>query len=409
LVAALEAPYSSDRRIKFTEALVAALPAPHPSGKQKIIFDSELAGLGIRLSAVSDKKSYIMQHKRTGAPKTEGDVRITIGPAGPGGLPLEVARDMGRPMLIQLLQGIHPKKAAADQAQRQRFTALDALELYIEKTNLTPSTILNYRSWVKNYLGPWHHIPMIDITKDMCSKRHRQIPIEVQARNPSMMGHSGVLVRGYSSADCIMKLLRAMWNCTMEHREDLSLPPCPTCALRRHWYKVPPRDRHVSGDELPLFYECLQRVKVEKITQATAIELIMWTGLRKNEALRLTWDRVDFASRMLSWPAITWTRAAATTATVSARGSLIGWPPAAIKTPATRPICRACRAFAPACRAARNRAIRSARHRRAHRSRADIQAASAAIDRGSAIRKKPSRRQSHPMIWSTSSDWFCPS
>src|SRR4051794_31238596 len=46
--------------LKFTKRAVEALPAPDPSGKQTIYWDTEQPGFGILVSGVSNAKSYVV-------------------------------------------------------------------------------------------------------------------------------------------------------------------------------------------------------------------------------------------------------------------------------------------------------------------------------------------------------------
>jgi hypothetical protein len=48
--------------MKLTKAAVMGLQAPHPSGKQTLIWDTRLKGFGVLVSGVTPAKSYVVQH-----------------------------------------------------------------------------------------------------------------------------------------------------------------------------------------------------------------------------------------------------------------------------------------------------------------------------------------------------------
>ena len=60
---------------KLTDAFVRSVRAPDPSGKQKLIWDTELRGFGPLVSRKTNQKSYVDQRMLPGG----GSRRITIG------------------------------------------------------------------------------------------------------------------------------------------------------------------------------------------------------------------------------------------------------------------------------------------------------------------------------------------
>ena len=67
----------SRKRSKFylTDAKVAALEAPDPSGKQKLFWDDDITGFGVLVSGVTNSRSYVVQRDVGGKSR-----RVTIGP-----------------------------------------------------------------------------------------------------------------------------------------------------------------------------------------------------------------------------------------------------------------------------------------------------------------------------------------
>jgi hypothetical protein len=62
-------------KIKITERAIARLPAPDPSGKQKLYWDSDLKGFGVLCSGATSAKTFITQGAVDG--KTR---RVTLAP-----------------------------------------------------------------------------------------------------------------------------------------------------------------------------------------------------------------------------------------------------------------------------------------------------------------------------------------
>lgn len=60
----------------------------------------------------------------------------------------------------------------------------------------------------------------------------------------------------------------------------------------------PPRDRYLSKEELPRFLDALDRL--DSRLGASALRLLLFTGMRRNEALSLRWDAVSIEDRRLA-------------------------------------------------------------------------------------------------------------
>jgi integrase len=84
-------------------------------------------------------------------------------------------------------------------------------------------------------------------------------------------------------------------------KPDTNLPVNPTRALRRHWFRVRRRERLVKADELPAFYAAVRAL--DNPVAADYLTLLLFSGLRREEAASLTWNDVDLAGRVLRIPA----------------------------------------------------------------------------------------------------------
>jgi integrase len=108
----------------------------------------------------------------------------------------------------------------------------------------------------------------------------------------------GGINNGRASADMAMRTLSAVYNYAID--KDATLEPNPV-RLRNAWFKVAPRDRFLSGDQLPAFYAAADALKAR--TQSDLLKLMLFTGLRRTEASALKWSELDFASRVIRLPA----------------------------------------------------------------------------------------------------------
>jgi integrase len=96
-----------------------------------------------------------------------------------------------------------------------------------------------------------------------------------------------------------MRTLRILWN--HARQENPSLPECPVMRLRDRWNPEAPRTRRLTKDQYRTFYNAV--AELPNTVHADLIRLILFTGLRQNEAASLRWDSVDFSERVIRLPA----------------------------------------------------------------------------------------------------------
>jgi integrase len=258
--------------MKLTETAIRRLPAPDPSGRQRLHWADEPKGFGVLCSGVSrGKKTFVLQRAVNG--KTR---RITIAPIVGIAGELEAARAKARQKLADYFyKGIDPKDDLA------AGTLRTALEVYLAAHSLRPRTIANYRDAVERNLAPWLDLPLRDITPAMVLRRHAEID-----------------ERG-GGANGTMRVLRAVYNHYAYLTKD-AMPPNPV-RLRGAWRPEPPRTRHIGPADLPAFYRAV--MELESPIGRDLIRLLLFPGLRRREATTLTWDNVDFAERVIRLPA----------------------------------------------------------------------------------------------------------
>ena len=245
-------------------------------------WDRELKGFGVLCSGTTGSKSFIVQRH---LPGSKSPRRVTVASAAEIGL--KEARERAAELLLGMRRGIDPKAPRSGQAG----TLGSMLERYLRGRNsLSARSRENYRSRVEGYLGPWLHRPLREITPDMVEDRHRQIKAEIESAGR----HAGD-----ATANAVMVALRTIWNYAADL--DPSLPANPVRRLKRQWFSVHRRERHVASKDLPKFYAGV--LALANPVARDYLLLLLFTGLRRREAAGLRWDHIDLAEGVIRIPA----------------------------------------------------------------------------------------------------------
>jgi integrase len=121
------------------------------------------------------------------------------------------------------------------------------------------------RAQLSLHLKDWLKRPLDEVTRSMVVSRHQEL-----AHVPVAANHT-------------LKRFRTIWN---HARRTVDLPECPTRAIE--WYEERPDGRTI-GD----LREWRERVgEVQNPIHAAFYWLLLYTGLRKTEAITLDWKQV---------------------------------------------------------------------------------------------------------------------
>jgi len=265
--------------MKLTKAAIEKLKAPHPGGKQVLVWDTELKGFGVLISGKTNARTYVVQRRMPDG-RTR---RVTVG-AVPEFEKVEDARRKAGRLLGELRAG-HDPKAEKKKAQERNKTLGIWLEAYLKgKKSLRTRSAENYRHAIERHLAVWADRPLREISPDMVEAKYEAIG---KAAGPA-------------AANNAMRALRAIWNHALD-RDD-TLPANPVRRLKGDgWFKLAPRERSVRSDELPAFYAAVDALPSR--TARDYLLLLLFTGLRRREAAGLRWDDVDFALQVIRLPA----------------------------------------------------------------------------------------------------------
>ncbi|MEO6563433.1 MAG: integrase family protein [Nitrosospira sp.] len=270
---------------KLTKSVVDALP--YPETGQTFYRDSEIKGFGLRVGTAS--KVYIAEGKVNN--KT---VRVTIGRHGI--FTAEQARQQAKNILGMVARGINPNDV--DKAKRARGVTLsEVFQAYLKaRSSLKPRTIYDYKRLMGTYLADWQNKPLIDISKDMIERKHR----ELGERSPAQ-------------ANLTMRFVRALFNFALGQYEDsagnpiIADNPIKRLSQTRSWYRVDRRHTVIKAHDLPVWFKAVNNLTNDPVGPNRELIrdyllLLLFTGLRREEGLSLTWQQVDLKAKTLTLP-----------------------------------------------------------------------------------------------------------
>ena len=262
--------------------------AAAPDRGHRFLRDEALPGFALRITSTG-VKSFIFEKRISGRVK-----RKTLGRFGV--LTVEQARKEAQKVLGQIATGADP---IAERKEREaRFvTPGGTFEAYLAaRKDLRASTLKDYQQLMNSAFSDWHSRELAAITKDQIARRHAKLG----ERSPPRANNA-------------MRLLRALYNFasyTYEDSQGRSLfPENPVKRLNhtRAWYTVERKQTYIKRGDLPAWFEAVARLRTDRAmdnarTVADYLLLLLFTGLRRGEAMTLRWENVDFKSRTLTIP-----------------------------------------------------------------------------------------------------------
>lgn len=289
---------------KFTKAKLESLPAA-VSGQVEY-GDAVVNGLRLRVG-ISGVKSFCISRKRNGK-----FIRATL-----GRFP-DLTIDNARAKALELLGGVattgknpNVEKRITEKAS---VTLAGALDTYIENRGerLSADTAKQYRSVLQNFSGDWMMQPIASISRERVETRHKAVTdgsVWFGADKSTL--RAGVGSGSKAQADLWARVLRAIYRFAHDHYRDdegktlLPDPPTMVLSTKRKWHGTVRKTERIRTNELSRWFGALSSVRdtAEKsrddIAAAVcdAVEMAIFTGLRKSEILELTWDRVNLGGR----------------------------------------------------------------------------------------------------------------
>jgi hypothetical protein len=331
-------------KLNFTKAGLAALPPAEP-GKRTYFNDTRVLGLQLQ---VTDKgvKTYYVYKRIHGRPK-----RIKLG-RFPDMSPA-LARDEAQICLAQIAKGDDPMVLKREKRAKS-VTLAAAFEDFKEaRSNLKAKTLYDYQRVMDVAFPDWQKKELILISKDMVSKRHKKLGRE------RGQAYANLALRVFRT---VYNFARTRYEDENGY-SLLPENPVQRLTDTRAWYKQKPRDTVITRAELPAWFRAVNTVRAEvqssysegfpnkgfpnrgstdkglpnkgfpnrdstnkdlpnkgsankelpnkgdsynkavpynyKETVLDYLLIILFTGLRRQEAAQLTWANVDLANRTL--------------------------------------------------------------------------------------------------------------
>jgi integrase len=257
-------------------------PAPAENGKPSQAFyrDSAIPGFGLRVTS-QGAKAFIIEKRIAGKVK-----RMTLGRYG--NLTVEQAKKEAMKVLGEVAGGNNPIADKKD-ARVKATTLNETFEDYLQtRKDLKAGTVHDYTRSMHWACQDWLTKPITEISKDMIENRHRDLG-----------------KRSHARANNAMRVLRALFNHARNKYEDaqgnpvILVNPVDRLSRNRAWYKIERRETLIKPHQLKQWYDATLALNNE--TTRDYIHFLLFTGLRRSEASRLSWDDVDFKDRTVTF------------------------------------------------------------------------------------------------------------
>ena len=257
--------------------------------------DTQVNGLALRVTR-KGVKSFVVQRR------VNGKVRKTTLGTYPV-MTIEQARNEALNVLGLIRKGINPNNIKKEQLSKQTLTLEKVFNDYQSSrgTNLEESTIKGYASIINNQLGDWKQTSLSEIKRSMVEERF----FEITHGTGKFIHMNGSPTR----ANTMIRVLRAIYNYAMGQYVDSQEEPLilsnPTKIIshNKSWNREKSRIGIVEDYKLKEWYEGITKLpehdKNKRDGNSSEVArdffiFLMFTGLRRNEALELKWEDIDF-------------------------------------------------------------------------------------------------------------------
>lgn len=266
--------------LKLTKRAIDALPPPTPEQVQVLYWDPETPGFGLLVG--QNKRTFVLRY---------GNKRRRIGLYGIW-TPDEARKEAQRRIMLYD-QGGDPYQEVVDE-KNSKVTLAQALDEYVvrlRQRGASEATIDDVKDDINRLLGDWLQRPLVKISKADCRKRHKEISQKVATKEPGGQGHRG----GPYAANTVFRYFRAIFN----HATRVNDIPImnPTTAL--DWNKAHRRQEPILWGDLPAWHRTVS--KMNDVLN-DYLHVVLFTGLRSEDAATIRWDDVNFDTGLLHRP-----------------------------------------------------------------------------------------------------------
>jgi integrase len=264
---------------------------------REIWHDTQVQGLSLKVSNVGNK-TFFVRKRMEGVTK---QLYFTIGKYP--STTIGQARQQAREKIVLAQSGVNPTLIKSDNVTRKTLTLEKVFEDYQRSrgANLEMSTIKGYKSIIDNQLGDWKQTPLTEIKRSMIEDRF----LEVSHGTVKFINKEGSPTR----ANTMVRVLRAIYNYAMRQYVDSNEEPLilhnPTVIISHNkaWNREKSRIGIIEDYKLKDWYEGIMKLpehdKNKRDGNSSEVArdffiFLMFTGLRRNEALELKWEDINF-------------------------------------------------------------------------------------------------------------------
>ncbi len=261
---------TQETRFKFGKRALEALPTPD---KRQTYYDTQTAGLALRVTPTGTKTFYVI--RRVAGMGRRGNmefIRLGVFPD----MTVELARAAARDKLKVLNAGDSVR--AANSARKGEFTISDLWQIWHDERAVGPNPGKPLkRSWKPDLQRYERHLKkhakrrVSEITPAFASKLFREVTTK----------------HGATEANRLKALARAMWNhATKHHSLDAKNP----------WASVTnneetSREVALKPSEMPALFKALDSLDNQDL--ADLYRLCLFTGARSGNVKAMRWEQLD--------------------------------------------------------------------------------------------------------------------
>jgi len=296
----------NDGRVKITKQFVDK--QPFVDDGQRYFYDRDLTGFGLVVGKRS--KAYFAERTVKGKNKCR---RITIGRHGP--LTCDEARQRAGKLILQMADGIDPieqERRDRQEAQVASITLKQLWEVFADERPHKTSTRSDYIKYMNAVFGGDVKDEAMTVTKKR-KHRNKELPVAWWKRPISEISKEDIRqlhkfigreLGKPSYANGSMRVLGALLNLAVA-REWIDKNPTEVLSLEKRWFSEKPRKNTVGSDKLPDWFKALEDLRQQTDPPSAAVgadylEFVLFTGLRRSEAAKLTWERVNFDAKTVT-------------------------------------------------------------------------------------------------------------
>ena len=268
-----------DNKFNFIKSKLEAIK---PEKDRKRYYDTQVSGF-LLIVHPTGKKIFTVRKKLNGK-----DTNVSLGEFPI--LTIANARKIAIDELNIINQGVNPNDKRK-QSDLELLTLNQVVTDYFKHKSLATKTIKTYKSLIDNYFGAWMIKPLLSLQEEDVKTIHRTTSLNSK-----------------SQADGAMRVLRAIFNfAKFEYRdinnhEIFKSNPVKVLSHLRSWNKVERKTSRIKQTDLKHWFNVIYETRTEAslfrnnftVGVCDFLEICLLTGLRKQELLDLTWDRVDF-------------------------------------------------------------------------------------------------------------------